>query len=345
MKISFSWISLVAIAILGILALYEIFPINRKNLSSDETIYMRVRRVLICVLLAICALCPCVMKSTLQRSLNATNVIFVLDVTGSMNVNDSKDLNNNTTTRFTSAKQIIKQITNNYINASFTAIRFGASSSVDVPLTPDSNAIENWVDTINTEPVGVSNGTSLDAPLDKTLLEAKAIHDAHPQDVTVLYLISDGEETTSRKRRTFSSLRGYVNHAYVIGVGSKNGGKIPNTTTKLNDLDDINSTDSSTKQSGKWIIDPSTGKPGISKMDPQNLKNIADEISGKYVDSSKNHSIGLEAKNILSKQWKQNNTVKPRLRPEPIVWPFAILASILILWELSCWITKSRKLI
>lgn len=87
-----------------------------------------------------------------------------------------------------------------------------------------------------------------------------------------------------------------MNHAYVIGVGSKNGGKIPNTTTKLNDLDDINSTDSSTKQSGKWIIDPSTGKPGISKMDPQNLKNIADEISGKYVDSSKNHSIGLEAK-------------------------------------------------
>ena len=80
-------------------------------------------------------------------------------------------------------------------------------------------------------------------------------------------------------------------------------------------------------------------------MNPQNLKNIADEVSGKYVDSSKNHSIGLEAKNILSKQWRQNNTVKPRLRPEPIVWPFAILASILILWELSCWITKSRKLI
>lgn len=345
MRIYFSWISLILIAILAVLALFEIFPLKRNSYSTDETVYMRVRRVLICVLLAICALCPCIMKSTFQRSLNATNVIFVLDVTGSMNVNDSKDLNNNRTTRFNSAKQIIKQVTNNYANASFSAIRFGASSSVDVPLTPDANAIENWVNTINTEPVGVSNGTSLDAPLDKTLLAAQAIHDAHPQDVTVLYLISDGEETTSRKRRTFSSLRGYINHAYVIGVGSKNGGKIPNKSTKLDNLDDINVTDSSIKQSEKWVIDPSTKKPGISKMDSKNLKNIADELSGKYIDSSKDHSIGVEAKQILSKQWRQNNTVKPRLRPEPIVWPFAILASVLILWELACWITKSRKLI
>ena len=188
MRVYFSWISLVLIAILTVLALFEIFPLKRNNSNTDETVYMRVRRVLICVLLAICALCPCVMKNTFQRSLNATNVVFVLDVTGSMNVNDSTDLSNHKNTRFNSAKQIIKQVASNYTNASFSAIRFGASSSVDVPLTPDVNAIENWVNTINTEPVGVSNGTSLDAPLDKTLLATKAIHDAHPQDVTVLYL-------------------------------------------------------------------------------------------------------------------------------------------------------------
>ena len=309
---------------------------------TDETISMSIRRLIMCILISICILCPCVMRNTTHRSISATNVIFVLDVTGSMKVKDANYASSKNIERIRAAKLIINDVAKSYNNASFTGIRFGTSTSIDVPLTPDANAIENWANTIQTEPTGISSGTSLDAPIDQTLLVSKAIHDSHPEDINVLYLISDGEETTNRKRRTFSSLRAYINNAFVITVGSKEGGKIPLSKNALdsdenNDEDkNANSQDDEDKNenSNSWVIDPSTGKPGISKADDKNMKNIADELSGSFIHAKYEDRIGSEAKNIMSKKWRDNKTFKARLRPEPIVWPFALMLSLVMLYEL-----------
>lgn len=320
---------------------------------TDETISMSIRRLIMCILISICILCPCVMRNTTHRSISATNVIFVLDVTGSMKVKDANYASSKNIERIRAAKLIINDVTKSYNNASFTGIRFGTSTSIDVPLTPDANAIENWANTIQTEPTGISSGTSLDAPIDQTLLVSKAIHDSHPEDINVLYLISDGEETTNRKRRTFSSLRAYINNAFVITVGSKEGGKIPLSKNALdsnenNDEDNnANSQDDEDKNenSNSWVIDPSTGKPGISKADDKNMKNIADELSGSFIHAKYKDSIGSEAKNIMSKKWRDNKTFKARLRPEPIVWPFALMLSLVMLYELAVWVLTSGKLL
>lgn len=320
---------------------------------TDETISMSIRRLIMCILISICILCPCVMRNTTHRSISATNVIFVLDVTGSMKVKDANYASSKNIERIRAAKLIINDVTKSYNNASFTGIRFGTSTSIDVPLTPDANAIENWANTIQTEPTGISSGTSLDAPIDQTLLVSKAIHDSHPEDINVLYLISDGEETTNRKRRTFSSLRAYINNAFVITVGSKEGGKIPLSKNALdsnenNDEDNnANSQDDEDKNenSNSWVIDPSTGKPGISKTDDKNMKNIADELSGSFIHAKYKDSIGSEAKNIMSKKWRDNKTFKARLRPEPIVWPFALMLSLVMLYELAVWVLTSGKLL
>ena len=320
---------------------------------TDETISMSIRRLIMCILISICILCPCIMRNTTHRSISATNVIFVLDVTGSMKVKDANYASSKNIERIRAAKLIINDVTKSYNNASFTGIRFGTSTSIDVPLTPDANAIENWANTIQTEPTGISSGTSLDAPIDQTLLVSKAIHDSHPEDINVLYLISDGEETTNRKRRTFSSLRAYINNAFVITVGSKEGGKIPLSKNALdsnenNDEDNnANSQDDEDKNenSNSWVIDPSTGKPGISKTDDKNMKNIADELSGSFIHAKYKDSIGSEAKNIMSKKWRDNKTFKARLRPEPIVWPFALMLSLVMLYELAVWVLTSGKLL
>lgn len=310
---------------------------------TDETISMSIRRLIMCILISICILCPCIMRNTTHRSISATNVIFVLDVTGSMKVKDANYASSKNIERIRAAKLIINDVTKSYNNASFTGIRFGTSTSIDVPLTPDANAIENWANTIQTEPTGISSGTSLDAPIDQTLLVSKAIHDSHPEDINVLYLISDGEETTNRKRRTFSSLRAYINNAFVITVGSKEGGKIPLSKNAL-DSDENNDEDKN-ENSNSWVIDPSTGKPGISKADDKNMKNIADELSGSFIHAKYEDRIGSEAKNIMSKKWRDNKTFKARLRPEPIVWPFALMLSLVMLYELAVWVLTSGKLL
>ena len=105
--------------------------------------------------------------------------------------------------------------------------------------------------------------------------DRESIREAHPDDAIVLYLITDGEQTSNVTRRTFSSLRQYLNDGFTVGVGSTEGGKIPVIA------DGVSAGDSNTTD--HWVVDPDTGEPGISKMDEKNLKDIADEISGTYV--------------------------------------------------------------
>ncbi len=351
---SYGWIvAIIAVLIVLVAMFFEIVPLRRKSALTNETLAMRLRRIAICAMLVICILSPSIMRATMQRAVNATNVIIAVDITGSMRAKDADYDNKAKIERIDAARSIVKQITKSYANASFAAISFGASTSVDVPLTPDAKAVDNWITTLLTEPTSIATGTSLDAPIDQTLLTAKAIHDAHPDDTTVLYVLSDGEETTQRKRRTFSSLRAYITHAFVIGIGSSKGAKIPLKSTKLSIDDYASDQDAQRKSEGdsnlsssiEWVKDPSTGKPGISKLDEKNLRNIADELSGKYIHSSLNHTLGSEAKPILSHQWRMNETAKPRLRPEPIIWPFAAIATVLLIWELVVWFITSRKLV
>lgn len=351
---SYGWIvAIIAVLIVLVAMFFEIVPLRRKSAITNETLAMRLRRIAICAMLVICILSPSIMRATMQRAVNATNVIIAVDITGSMRAKDADYDNKAKIERIDAARSIVKQITKSYANASFAAISFGASTSVDVPLTPDAKAVDNWITTLLTEPTSIATGTSLDAPIDQTLLTAKAIHDAHPDDTTVLYVLSDGEETTQRKRRTFSSLRAYITHAFVIGIGWSKGAKIPLKSTKLSIDDYASDQDAQRKSEGdsnlsssiEWVKDPSTGKPGISKLDEKNLRNIADELSGKYIHSSLNHTLGSEAKPILSHQWRMNETAKPRLRPEPIIWPFAAIATVLLIWELVVWFITSRKLV
>lgn len=338
---SYGWIvAAIAVVIVLIAMVLEIVPLHENSTYTDETIGMRLRRIGICFILIICILSPSIMRATLQRAVNATNVIIALDITGSMRAEDANYAQKEKIKRIEAAQNIIHNITQSYAHASFAALSFGTSTSVDVPLTPDARAVTNWIDTLRTEPTSIATGTSLDAPIDQTLLTAKAIHDAHPDDTTVLYILSDGEETTQRKRRTFSSLRAYITHAFVIGIGSAQGARIPLELSQL-EIDENLKNSSSTK----WVIDPATGKPGISKLDEKNLRNIADELSGKYMHATLHKTFGAEAKPILSHQWRMNETAKPRLRPEPIIWPFALIAAILLIWELMAWFITSRKLV
>lgn len=338
---SFGWIF--AGITLSVLLLFFIIEIRRyvsHPTHCDETAGMCIRRCLILILLAICTISPSFMTATRHRVLSTTNVIFLLDTTGSMNVYDAKrNGSKQRISRLQAAQHVITDLTKSYAQCSFAALRFGASTSLDVPLTPDTHAITNWVASLRSESTNTSVGSSLDAPIDKTLLTLKAIHSAHPNDHTILYLITDGEETAERTRRTFSSLRAYLTHAVVIGVGSSEGGKIP----QLSDQSQRNNLN--TVDEHQWVLDPATGKPGISKLDEKNLRAIADELSGTYMREYDQDRLKQHAKALIAQQWREGNTPKPRLRPEPVVWPFALVATILLFWEFIAWVMTSRRLI
>ncbi|NMM93647.1 vWA domain-containing protein [Bifidobacterium oedipodis] len=325
--------------LLAIMAVAEIvlFIRRRRAFASDETVWACVRRTLMLLLAAVMMLTPSQVTTTTSRAVNATDVIVAVDVTGSMAVADAHYGSDDTVTRIDAARQAVHDLTQTYANASFAAIRFGASGTLDVPLTPDSAAIDNWADTLAVESTGVSAGSSLDTPIDQLLLTAKAIREAHPDDAIVLYLISDGEQTSTKTRRTFSSLRRYLDDGFTVGVGSAEGGRIPVITDGAN----AGNTDSN----DSWITDPDTGQPGISKMDAGNLEDIADEISGSYVALDATHTVSDAVSSKVSNDWRVTTTAKERTRVAAVVWPLAIALALLLAFEIGAWITTSRRLL
>lgn len=327
----------VGIAITVVMAACAIYEVVQHRLRSgdgtDETLGMCIRRTAICILIAILALTPSVATATSSRAINGTDVVIATDVTGSMAVDDAHAGGAETMTRLQAAQSAIDDLTKLYTNASFAGISFGKTGTLDVPLTPDTGAITAWARSLKAEPTTQSSGSSLDAGLDQLINTVTAIHNQHPDDRIVLYLITDGEQTTPGTRRTFSSLRQYVSDACVIGVGSTQGAKIP----KINP--------DGTLQRDQYVVDPGTKQDGISKMDVDTIKKIADELSGSYLILGPSQGVDNSVIAQQSAHWRVDSTVKERMRVAPIVWPFAIALAALLAWEMGAWIAMSRKLL
>ena len=224
-------------------------------------------------------------------------------------------------------------------------------------MTPDAEAIRNWAATLAPEAMSVSSGSSLDAPLDQLITTLKEIRSAHPDDAIVLYLITDGEQTSAQSRRTFSTLRHYLNDAFVVGVGSTEGGKIPliedgvSSGSPSGASGDSDSSGSSgdngnnENASQQWVTDPDTGQPGVSKMDETTLKNLADEMGGSVVELSAKTTMTNGRSAEASKKWSVGVTAKQRTRVNPVVWPLAAVAAVLLAWEMGAYIAMSRRLL
>lgn len=305
----------------------------RRRSQSDETVWACARRSMICALVAIMALTPSIVSSTNSRAINTTDVVVAVDVTGSMAVADAQYGSDEQLSRLDVAKQAVKDIAAMYPNSSFAALRFGASGTLDVPLTPDSKAIDNWADTLAPESTSISAGSTLDVPIDQLLLTCKSIHDQHPDDAIVLYLISDGEQTSSKTRRTFSSLRRYLSDAFTVAVGSEQGGNIPVTGDGVEEGDT------------QWVTDPETGEPGVSRMNADEMNAIADELSGTAIQLNATTTMSGRDSKEASSKWRVTQTSKQRTRTVAMVWPFAIAVALLLTFEAGAWITQSRRLL
>ncbi|BDR54931.1 hypothetical protein KIMH_10420 [Bombiscardovia apis] len=323
-------------AILVVLTIAGPIMYRRSRGTTDASKMTVARRSLITALLAMIVLTPSQVQQVANRAVNATDVFIAVDVTGSMAVDDAHYGSNETITRLTAAKQAVQDIVNIYPDASFAAVHFGASASVDLPITPDTRAVNNWASNLSTEPTSLSAGSSLDAPINALTLSLKERKDQHPDHAVLLYIISDGEQTSAKNRQSFSTLRAYVDSAFTIGVGSTAGGKIPVSA------DGITKPGSAQQD---WVIDPQTGQPGISVMDESQLKAIADELSGYYIGTDSTHTAVNGPSAQISKRYQVSVSNSKRQRVVPVVWPFAFAVLALLAWEMANWIRMSRRLL
>ncbi|PLS30137.1 VWA domain-containing protein [Bifidobacterium margollesii] len=329
----FGWVisPVLAVAIVT-LAVAGMVHAWRQRPDTDATALGWTRRLLIALVLAVMLLTPSTVVRTQSRAVNATDVFIAVDVTGSMAVKDAH-YGGGAITRLEAAGKVVNDVTARYPDASFAAIGFGTSATLDVPITPDARAIDNWARTLQAEPTSTSSGSNLDKAVDVLLPTMKTVRQQHPDDTIIVVYISDGEQNTNQTRRTFSSLRAYADTGISVGVGSTAGGNIP----RIGDDGKV--------IAGQYVKDPSTGSPDVSKLDEKNLKAIADEMSGSYVHVDANRVIGEQDAAEASKDYRMTQTHKSRTHTVPVVWPFAAALCALLVWEALDWMAKSRRLL
>ena len=319
--------------LLLLLALALVIHGLREGQDTDADRWALTRRTAMVLILALMVMTPSTVSKTTNKAVNATDVFIAVDVTGSMAVKDAGYGDQEGISRLEAARAAVHDLTRIYPDASFSALSFGASASVDLPLTPDVRAVDNWARGLATEPTSRSAGSSLDAPLDRLSLVMKQTRDRHPDDRILLYLISDGEQTGPDERRSFSVLREGLDDAFVLGTGSAKGGMVPLSS-------DVGGSDGD-----GWVTDPKTGQPGISAMDPKTLKAMADEMSGHYQALAKGTAVDEGATAAASKRYRVTKVDQVSQHVTPLVWPLALVELVLILIEAWLWIRTSRRLL
>lgn len=199
---------------------------------------------------------------------NRYNVYFVVDLTSSIVAEDWDEEQ----ARIEGIREDINDLLDDYVGSKFSLITFNSQATMRVPLTPDSTALASSINTMLPEVTQYSNGSSISAP--KALLEetlkAESELDPDGERANIVLYFGDGEQTSDAEPESFSSMKELVSTAKVYGYGTSEGGKMKTQTGFYI---------SSDKDS---YIKDGSGNEGLSIIDEDNLKAIANDLGGEY---------------------------------------------------------------
>lgn len=261
---------------------------------------------------------------------NRYNVYFVVDLTSSIVAEDWDGQN----TRIEGIREDINDLLDEYVGAKFSLITFNSTATMRVPLTPDSTALASSINTMLPEVTQYSNGSSISAPkalLEKTLKAEKEL-DPNGERASVVLYFGDGEQTSATPPESFSSVKELVAAAKVYGYGTVEGGRMKTQTGYYI---------SSEKDS---YIKDSAGQDGLSIIDENNLKVIAQDMGGEYEHrdaESKIEAATLDDSQKIEFEKKEganvNNTVE-------YYWAFLIPFLLIMFVEAGSLGRKAKKL-
>ena len=269
-------------------------------------------------------------------------IYLVVDRTGSMAAEDwagGPDAGGGT--RLDGVKSDLTAIRDAWPQARFCILALDSSAARELPLTSDLAAVTSWIGSLQQEITQRSQGSSLDRMLPllvKVLTRAK---EKNPEDARLVYILSDGEATDDGQGATESSAAGatwakagqLTDGGAVLGYGTTSGGM-------MRSFDG-----SSTPGSGKYILDPGSGKPAVSVPDTQALASAAKALGVPYFqrtggsdDAPASDFTSQDVNAVLTDGREKKNRIRY------LTWPLGVAASALAIWELMALIRAERAL-
>ncbi|SFI77459.1 Ca-activated chloride channel family protein [Kaistella treverensis] len=217
------------------------------------------------------------------------NVIFMLDVSNSMNAQDIAP------NRLEEAKNIIVNTMNKMTNDKVGIVVFAGDATSIMPLTTDFTAVETYLGGVETSIIK-TQGTDFLQGMQRVVEKFKNI----PPGARKVILLSDGEDNEGNEKSAVKLARNEGISVITVGVGSEEGAPIPEYVfgQLMGYKTDI------------------TGQTVISKRQTLALKNIAESTGGTYVDGNNLESAtsqiidGLKASANSSESFvKSNNAI------------------------------------
>lgn len=198
-------------------------------------------------------------KEEMKTKQKFGNVVFMLDVSNSMNVEDVSQ------NRLTLEKQIVIDALHKMSNDRVGVVIFAGDAVSIMPLTTDYSAVETYISSLETSVISKQGTDFL-----KGMQQVAALYKNTNSSAKNCVIISDGEDNEGHDKDAANFARQQGIKVTTIGVGTDAGGPVP--TYEFGQLMD-------------YITD-SSGDPVISKRQTDALKNIASTTGGTYIDGN-----------------------------------------------------------
>ena len=201
------------------------------------------------------------------------DVVFAVDVSKSMLAEDVAP------NRLEKSKQLVTQIINNLVGDRVGVIGYAGSAFPQVPITTDFASAKLFLNNMNTDMVS-SQGTAINEAINLS----KTYYNDQEQTNRVLFIVSDGEDHQEQDQDAVAAAVASGIQIYTIGVGSSAGAPIP---IKRNGILQYYKRDQDNNQV-------------LTKLNAQNLQNIAEWGQGKYIDGTQTKEVVAQVQDILN---------------------------------------------
>ena len=190
------------------------------------------------------------------------DIMIAVDLSESMNANDIQP------SRLEKIKFELKKIINEFYSDRIGIIMFSNDAFVQCPLTYDKNALNLFIETLNTGLVP-NSGTDFGPPL-KISLEKLKNNDSKPNTnkSKIILLISDGEDFGENTNQYINEIKNSSIKLFTLGIGTEKGINLVSSNGKIKK-----------DQNGNNVI---------TKLNSISLKKIASVSNGSYYEITNN---------------------------------------------------------
>ena len=251
---------ILAFIIFYLIYIVRLLRINsRLSVSFKGVITKIIFRSTYFFLMIIALLGPSFGSSKKEIKVIGKDIMIAIDLSESMNANDIQP------SRLEKIKFELKKIIDEFNSDRIGIIMFSNEAYIQCPLTYDKNALNLFIETLNTGLVpnsGTDFGPPLDLSLDKLLADKIQENDKSK----IIILISDGEDFGENTYEIVDKIKESSIKLFTVGIGTSEGTRI-------------------LLRNGSFKKDKD-GKEVITKLNSTSLKKIANETKGEYFEIS-----------------------------------------------------------